>query len=138
VPAAPFELDVNRDVYPPLMPDGLVRAHVVDGYWNDLGTPERYLAANLDVLAGRVPLARFGLDPLAGAVRRDGAALHPSARVEPGAGVERSYVAAGARLGAGSVVRDAVVWAGTEVGAGERVERAIAAGTLRVAAGGAV
>jgi mannose-1-phosphate guanylyltransferase len=137
VPAAPFELDVNRHVYPPLMADGLVRGHVVEGYWNDLGTPERYLAANLDVLAGRVPLARFGLDPLAGVLRRDGgAALHPSALLEAGARVERSYVGAGARLGAGCAVRDALVWPGTELAPGERVERAIAAGALRVAADG--
>jgi mannose-1-phosphate guanylyltransferase len=134
VPAAPFELDVNRHVYPPLMAAGLVRAHVVEGYWNDLGTPARYLEANLDVLAGRVPLARFGLDPLAGCVRRGAAALHPSAEIDPGARIEEAFVAAGARVGAGCTVRRAVVWDGTELAAGERLEDAIAAGPLRVAA----
>jgi mannose-1-phosphate guanylyltransferase len=134
VPAEPFELDVNRHVYPPLMAAARVRGHVVEGYWNDLGTPQRYLAANLDVLAERVPLARFGLDPLAGARRLDGAAVDPSARLEPGAEVARAHVGAGARLGAGCRVRDAVVWPGTAIAPGERVEGAIAAGALRVPA----
>jgi mannose-1-phosphate guanylyltransferase len=136
VPAEPFEVDVNRHVYPPLMPAGLVRGHVVRGYWNDLGTPKRYLAANLDVLDGCVPLDRFGLDPLAGTSRRGSAAIHATARVEPGAIVERAFVGAGARLVAGCAVREAVVWDWTELAPGERVERAIAAGTLRVGAAG--
>ncbi|WP_059437098.1 nucleotidyltransferase family protein, partial [Anaeromyxobacter sp. PSR-1] len=70
VPAEPFEADVNRHVYPPLMASGAIRGHVAAGYWNDLGTPERYLEANRDLLAGRVPLARFpGAEPFAGAPR---------------------------------------------------------------------
>jgi mannose-1-phosphate guanylyltransferase len=64
VPAAPFERDVNRHVYPPLMPSGAVRGLKVSGYWNDLGTPGRYVRANADVLSGTVPLGRFaGADP---------------------------------------------------------------------------
>ncbi|HQR29122.1 MAG TPA: sugar phosphate nucleotidyltransferase, partial [Anaeromyxobacteraceae bacterium] len=52
VPGAPFACDVNRHVYPPLLASGVVHGLVVNGYWNDLGTPERYLRANLDVLSG--------------------------------------------------------------------------------------
>jgi mannose-1-phosphate guanylyltransferase len=134
VPSVPFECDINRQVYPRAMEQpGGVRAFLQGGYWNDLGTPERYLEAILDVLDGRVPLARFGLDPLAGLRRgAGGAAVHPSAEVQ--GEVERAFVGAGARLGPGSTVREAVVWDGTEVAAGERVERAIAAGAARVAA----
>lgn len=136
VPAVPFELDVNRQVYPRVMEEpGGVRGFLQEGWWSDLGTPARYLEASLDVVAGRVPLARFGLDPLRGFSRREGAALHPSAELAAGARVVRAFVGAGARIGAGAVVEDAVVWDGTEVGPGERVARAIAAGPLRVPAG---
>jgi mannose-1-phosphate guanylyltransferase len=125
VPAEPFELDVNRHVYPPLLEAGAVRGHVVHGYWNDLGTPERYLAANLDVLGGRVPQARFaGVRPFA---------IAPSATVEEGADVGPGvHAGPGARLAAGCTVREAVIWAGTAIRPGERVIRAIAAGDLRV------
>jgi mannose-1-phosphate guanylyltransferase len=156
VPAEPFELDVNRHVYPRLMERGLVRALAGRGYWNDLGTPARYLAANEDVLAGRVPLHRFGgadpfdaLEPFAepgvwmahGAHIDPGAALHPptlvgaGARIEAGATVgPGAVVGAGARVAAGARVVRAVVWDGTALAACEDVRDAIAAGTDRVPA----
>jgi mannose-1-phosphate guanylyltransferase len=157
VPAEPFEIDVNRHVYPPLMAAGAVRGHVASGYWNDLGTPGRYLAANEDVLAGRVPRARFhgvdpfdALDPFAeprvwighGAHVSPGAALHapvrigPGARVEPGATVGPwAVVGARAVVAGGARVERAVLWDGTALAPGEEVLRAIAAGGERVAAG---
>jgi mannose-1-phosphate guanylyltransferase len=156
VPAEPFEVDVNRHVYPPLMASGRVRGHLATGYWNDLGTPARYLAANEDLLAGRVPLRRFrGADPFAGsdpfaeprlwlapdAHVHPGAALHAPAvlgrgvRVEAGASVgPYAVVGDGARVSAGARVAHAVVWEGTLLAPGEEVVRAVAAGPDRVAA----
>jgi mannose-1-phosphate guanylyltransferase len=152
LPAEPFELDV-RDLYAGLMAGGLVRGHLVQGYWNDLGAPDRYLDAHADLLAGRVPLARFdGEDPFAGCEDRGaGVRLARGASVDPGAEIAGpvllgagAVVEAGARVGpnvvvgsgsrarAGAVLRDAVVWEGTEISPGERVERAIAAGDLRL------
>jgi mannose-1-phosphate guanylyltransferase len=157
VPATPFELDVNRHVYPALMERGLVRGFRAEGYWNDLGTPERYLAANEDVLAGRVPLHRFpAADPFAaaepfghpgvwtahGAHLDQGAVLHApvlvgaGARVEAGATVGPfAVVGAGARVAAGAKVAHAVVWDGTALAPGEELHGAVAAAADRVAAG---
>ncbi|MFP2934079.1 NDP-sugar synthase, partial [Pyxidicoccus sp. 3LG] len=76
--------DINREVYVRAMEAGqTVRGVRVDGYWSDLGTPSRYLATVLDVLAGRVRLEWLGTDsPLAGTVRGPGTAwAHPEARV---------------------------------------------------------
>jgi mannose-1-phosphate guanylyltransferase len=129
VPAEPFECDVNRHVYPALLETGQVRGLVTSGYWNDLGTPARYLAANLDVLGGGVPLARFrGVAPA-----RAGAGTI----VEAGASVGADAVlGARCRVPAGASVRRAVLWDGTALAPGERVEDAIAAGELRVPAAG--
>ena len=152
VPAEPFESDVNRKVYPALMERGQLRAQVVEGYWNDLGTPERYLAANRDLLAGKVPLGRFqGADPYQGLVERerglwvapgavtDGAVLRGPVLIRSGAGAEAGaevgpgvVLGEGAWVEKGAAVRDAVIWAGTRVKEGERVEGGIAAGELRV------
>jgi mannose-1-phosphate guanylyltransferase len=129
VPAAPFELDVNRDLYPPLMARGLVRGLVTSGFWNDLGAPARYLAANLDVAAGRVPLSRFGLERPP--------RLAPDAVVEAGALVGEDVVlGAGCRVPGGARVARAVLWPGTALRPGEVVVDAIAAGDLRVPAAG--
>jgi mannose-1-phosphate guanylyltransferase len=153
VPAAPFERDVNRHLYPPLMGEGLVRGHLAAGYWNDLGTPARYLAANLDVLGGRVPLARFpGADPFRGTFERE-----PGIRMEPGARIDSAarlagpalvlagaeiaggatvgpgaVVGPGVRVPAGATVEGSVVWEDTALEPGERVVGAIAAGADRV------
>jgi mannose-1-phosphate guanylyltransferase len=110
------------------------------------------LRATLDVLEGRVPLARFrpGADPFAGLTERaPGVYVHPSARVDvdvPGPALigEGTTVAKGARLGtaivlgknvridAGADVERAAIWDGTHVAAGERVIDQIAAPGVRV------
>lgn len=139
--------DVNRDVYPRMIKDGLaVHGHVDRGWWSEAGTPARFLALHLDFVRGRVP-GRIapGIAP----------GVHPSASVEPGATVEApcymgagaraargarvgpdAFVGAGAEIGPGAEVRAATVLARTRVAAGERVVEAIAMDDLRVAAGG--
>src|SRR3954454_16933341 len=44
---------IERDVFPRLVGDGLY-GHVGDGYWTDIGTPERYLQGTFDILEGTV------------------------------------------------------------------------------------
>jgi len=43
----------EREVFPALVGDGLY-GYEAEGYWIDIGTPERYLEATWDLLAGRV------------------------------------------------------------------------------------
>jgi len=154
VPAQPFACDVNRHVYPPLLGAGRVRAVVAAGYWNDLGTPSRYLQANLDVLSGAAPVALPGADPLAGlrelaprVLAGPGAAVDPAATVEgPALLLDGVVVEAGARVGPGVVLgrgcrvgRGAslarvVGWEGTAIRPGETLADTVAAGDLRVPA----
>lgn len=72
-----------------------------EGDWRDLGDPASYLAAHREL----------GLAP----------AIHPAARIDPSATVERSVIGPGAEIGAGAVVRDSVVWPRARVAAGEEV-----------------
>jgi mannose-1-phosphate guanylyltransferase len=46
-------VSIEREVFPRLVGDGL-SALPLDGYWMDIGTPERYLQASWDILEGRV------------------------------------------------------------------------------------
>jgi len=135
IPREPFACDVNRHVYPPLMPSGAVRGIVTAGYWNDLGTPGRYLEANADLLEGRLPLERFpGADPFAGTREvSPGIRAALDARIDPGARLE-APVLVGARcsVAAGARVADAVLWEDTALSSGEAVLHAVAAGEDRV------
>src|SRR5207253_990686 len=44
---------IERDVFPVLVGDGLY-GFVADGYWLDIGTPDRYLKATFDILERNV------------------------------------------------------------------------------------
>lgn len=137
VPQDPFECDVNRHVYPPLMASGAVRGLAVSGWWNDLGTPARYLEASAALLSGEVPLGRFpGADPFAGTRELSpGVRVAEDARIDPSARlVAPVFVGPGASVPAGAHVEDAAIWAGTSLAPGEAVVHAIAAGEHRVAA----
>ncbi len=81
---------------------GRLGAVVLDeGDWRDLGDPASYLAAHRELALGP--------------------AIHPVARIDPAATLERSVVGPGAEIGAGARVRDSVVWPGARVAAGEQV-----------------
>lgn len=85
---------------------GQLGAIVLDeGVWLDLGDRDSYLQAH------REP----DLGP----------AIHPEARVEAGAIVERSIIGAGATVAAGAVIRDSVLWPGTQASADADLEGCI-------------
>ena len=113
----------ERQVFPSLVErDEPVYGFPSDAYWLDIGTPERYLQAHWDVLAGRAKAAdpvgeRRGELLLAdGASAADGiagpAVLGPGAVIEGRAVVERVVLLEGATVESGAVLRDAVVGPG--------------------------
>ena len=135
---------MNRHVYPPLLGRGLVRAVVAGGYWNDLGTPARYLQANLDVLSGAAHGPAPGRRAVRSALREAGPDAGSSGsrpgRLAAGRGertlVGPALVGPGCRVPAGAWVERAVLWPGTWLRPGERLVDAVAAGEFRLPAGG--
>jgi mannose-1-phosphate guanylyltransferase len=106
------KVSIERETFPALVIDRTLYA-LDDGgaYWLDTGTPDAYLAAQLDVLDGK-----RGPSP---------PAVDPTASVDVTASVVRSVVRPGATVGAGAVVRDAAVLDGACIGAGARIDHAI-------------
>ncbi len=99
-------VSIEREVFPALAAEGLLRAEPSEGYWLDTGTPEAYLRANLDLVDG---------------TRSDLPAVHPTASVADGVGIRRSVVMAGASVGSGVDLCDAVVMDGATIGRGSSV-----------------
>jgi mannose-1-phosphate guanylyltransferase len=149
------ESDINRTAYVRLIHDGAkVLGYLQHGYWGDLGAPKSLLRANLDMLEGKVPLARFrdGADPFAGAREaapgvfvHEGTRVAASARLSGPALIQAGCTVAanaligpdavlgkGVRVDEGAIVRSALAWDGTHLAAGERVENAIAAPGIRL------
>ena len=113
-------VSVERETFPALAGEGSLYAVCSDAYWLDTGTPEAYLRANADLLAGVRPGP-----PAAGAREVDrGVWTMGEARL---AGVVQapSLVGAGAEVEAGAEVAASVVGAGGRVEAGATVERSV-------------
>jgi mannose-1-phosphate guanylyltransferase len=128
------KVSIERDVFPQLVGDGLHGLRL-DGYWMDIGTPERYLQASWDILEGRVetrvvPTAP-GLWVGAGARVAEGATIGPRAVVGPGcevaagAQVKESVILERCTVGGGAQVRGSILSAGAEVAAGAELNCAV-------------
>lgn len=122
-------------------------AYTWRGYWRDIGTSSSYLAANLDVISGRVKL-------LAQASNERGEKFDPTAETEPPsvvdssctlkpgvqiinsvvsrncyveehARIENSVVRGGTRIGANSVIKGAVIGKGCHIGRSVEIASAV-------------
>ncbi len=116
VPAG-VDFSIERSVFPELVGRGLF-ARRLEGYWMDIGTPERYLDACWDILAGRVRSEPGEM------VDEHGRYVAASAVVDPSAEVAaHAFVDDNAAVGADAEVGPkAVIGIGTQVGAGALVE----------------
>jgi NDP-sugar pyrophosphorylase family protein len=106
-------VNIERDVFPRLATSGLYGWRC-GGYWNDIGTPASYLAANRDALNGALSPA-----PLA--------TIDRSALVADTATLTAPYVIGrDARIGAGARVGPCVVvGAGADVGADAQITNSV-------------
>jgi NDP-sugar pyrophosphorylase family protein len=115
-------VSIERETFPALLGrDAKLYALAAAGYWLDIGTPSKYLQANLDRLEGGGSLCPPDAEVDAGATV-ESSVLGPGAVVEDGARVVRSVLLAGARVEAGAVVADSVVGEGAVIGSGAVVE----------------
>ncbi len=120
---------IEREVFPEVAAGRGLYGFPSDAYWRDIGTPESYLEANLDVLGGRVLTESPTGDRY----------LAPGAMVEAGAQVlGRSVIGERATVRAGARVTGSVVGAGAEIGPGARVAGAIVGAGAVVEEGAAV
>jgi len=93
---------IEGEVFPSLIGSGARVFGFDDGaYWLDLGTPEQYLRAHIDLLRGAVRGSSY-----------EAPWIDPSASIDPAARLERWVVVGpGATIAAGAHVEDAVVLA---------------------------
>lgn len=129
-------ISIERDVFPLLVDRGLY-GFVGDGYWLDIGTPERYLQGTFDILEGNVQtdlaaalengrrvlaegatvegrliapaLLGEGVSVARGAIVGSCVALDRDVEIGPEAHIERSVVLEGTRIGAHSRVNLSIV-----------------------------
>jgi mannose-1-phosphate guanylyltransferase len=133
-------ISIEREIFPDVIAAGAdVFGFPGNCYWIDLGTPEKYLQAHRDMLAGEVrglsydaPWIAPTADVEAGATIDVASAVGAEARVAPGTRVERSVIHPGASLASDATVTDSIVGPGAHVGAGARVARSVLGAGSRV------
>lgn len=120
------EVSIEREIFPGLVENGLFGLRL-DGYWMDIGTPDRYLDASWDIIEGRVKSG----------VEGDSAGVHvdPGARISDDAVVgPRAVIAPGCQVGAGAEVTGSVLLDGCEIGENAVVSNSILSAGVRVSA----
>src|SRR5918999_612413 len=133
---------IERDVFPRLVGDGLYGC-VSNGYWLDIGTPERYLEGTFDILEGTVGTnvrERMGGGYLCIEDNVDNAGrIIPSALVESGCRIGehariggRVVLEHGVTVGEHTTIERAVVMQGAEIGSGCTLSGCIVAGGVRI------
>ena len=119
-------VSVERDVFPVLVEHGLF-GYAAEGYWLDIGTPERYLQGTWDILEGTVSTSvRDRLDAtnraLGDRVEIEGRVIAPAliddgVRIASGAQVGgRVVLGRDVSVGAGTHIERSVVLQGAEIG----------------------
>ena len=130
---------IERSYFPSLIERGeTFVAYLYDGYWIDIGTPEKYTQVHRDIMDGRFQAPPFAYMP----TPRN--SISADARIEDGATIEGPVfidegvlVKAGARVGPytvlgrqsqveeGAVVERAILWPNCRVGSHASVTEAI-------------
>lgn len=116
-------LSFERVVFPGLLDAGALLVGVAsDAYWQDLGTPRRYLDGHRAVLDGR---CAWPVDPLLER-RAPEAVVHRDAKVDPSAHLgPGTVILAHCTVGAGARLTDCVLLEGSAVG-----DRAMVRGSI--------
>lgn len=103
-------VNVEREIFPALVSDGLLWGHEEAAWWTDVGTPDRFLEVSLAVVDR-------GVD--------DAVAVDGSAMVATSASVKRSIVGAGCRIGRNARVEGSVMFSRAVVGNGATLSGSI-------------
>jgi len=123
----------ERELFPAMAQErAQIFAYPTRGFWQDIGSPGKYLEAGYGVISGRVQLPlyphyscqlnnwekpRITIDAFS---MLDGKCV-----VKPGVTIENSILGEGCRVEEGALVKDSVVWSGTRILPGARIERSI-------------
>jgi mannose-1-phosphate guanylyltransferase len=128
-------VSIEREVFPLLIGGGLYGIRL-EGYWIDIGTPERFLEANWDILEGRVEtvisdqlsslvMVGEGCEISADAELRAPCVVGRNSSVESDAVIERSVLLDGCTVGEGARLVNSILSGGVTVEPGAELDGAV-------------
>jgi mannose-1-phosphate guanylyltransferase len=128
-------VSIEREVFPRMIGEGLYGIRL-EGYWIDIGTPERFLEANWDILEGRVQtvvgeqldtplMVGEGCEIAPDAELRAPCVIGRNSNVGSDAVIERSVLLEGCTVGDGAQLSNSILSGGVTVEAGAKLDGAV-------------
>lgn len=119
------DVSIEREVFPALVGHGLCGLRL-DGYWKDIGLPERYSEACWDIIEGRV---KTGVE-----TNERGVFIGTDCEISPGATIgPRAVIGNGSRIGSGAEITGSILISDCEIGENAVVTGSIFSAGVKVA-----
>jgi mannose-1-phosphate guanylyltransferase len=122
-------VSIEREIFPRLVGHGLYGRRL-EGYWMDIGTPERYLQASWDILEGTVETELPGDG---GPFISEDAEIATDATIDP-----RAVVRSGTRVGGGAMISESVLLDECVIAPGTEIRGSILAQRVAVGEGATI
>ncbi len=123
----------EREIFPEMVQEGAkIYAYLSRGYWQDIGSPQKYLEATYGIISGRMKLPSYpqracptnhwekkqvSIDAFS--------ILDGGCMIKRGVIIENSVLGEDCRVEDGALIKDSVIWSGTRIRTNARIERAI-------------
>ncbi len=138
----------EHEVFPPLLERGeLIYAYPSYCYWMDIGTPEKYLQLNKDLLNGKSNQYHSAEKVIIGEQNN----IHQTAQITEPAVIGNNctieqkakligpvIIGSDCKISQGAIIEDSIIWGGVDIGAGATIRRSIIANNCRIGAGSIV
>jgi mannose-1-phosphate guanylyltransferase len=104
-----------------------VMSFVLDKYWIDIGTPQKYLEVHQDILSQKFVSPRVAKSALdraalpANAVVDEKSIIGPDVTIRDGVRIENSVIGKNCKIDEGAHIIDSVIWSGNTIDADARI-----------------
>jgi NDP-sugar pyrophosphorylase family protein len=123
----------ERELFPAMVQEGArVYAYLTNGYWQDIGNPQKYLEASYGIISGRTKMPSYPQKACPpnnwdknGVTIDSFSILDGKCVIKSGVAIENSVIGEGCRIEDRVLIKDSVIWSGTRVLPNARIERAI-------------
>ncbi len=123
----------EREVFPAMLADGArIYAYLTRSYWQDIGSPQKYLEAHYGIISGRMKLPGYPLKACPPnhwekqQVHIDAySILDGGCIIKPGVMLKNSVLGEDCRIEEGALIKDSVIWSRTRIRPHARIERSI-------------
>ncbi|UCG10225.1 MAG: NDP-sugar synthase [Dehalococcoidia bacterium] len=113
----------ERELFPQLLAqDEPIYAYPSAGYWIDIGTPQKYLQLNQDLLAGKASSRNYGFIPNIDVLLGDKTSLNPKAQIKGPA-----VIGSGCTIEEDALIEQSVIWQQVKIGRRAKVKNSIVA-----------